>query len=312
MKAVVIKSTGNLYTILFDNQKLECKIQGKFRLKGKKTTNPIAVGDFIEFNRPENSEIGQITNIYPRKNYIIRKATNLARESHVLAANVDQALLLVTLTYPKTYTIFIDRFLASAEAYRIPVIIVFNKIDLYDANLIQELNYLTAIYEAIGYQCVEISAENRINTDLILNILKGKTSMISGNSGVGKSTLINAIDNQLHLKVGEVSVANEQGKHITTFAEMFPLSFGGYIIDTPGVRGFGVIDMERSEMYHFFPEIFRESKNCKYHNCLHENEPHCAVIKAIEEGRISKSRYISYLSVLNGEDEKKYRSDLYR
>lgn len=307
-KALVIKSTGSLYSVknLETNKILTCNIRGKLRIKGIKSTNPVAVGDIVEYYFPENSEIGVIKNVLDRKNYIIRKSINLSKQSHILAANVDQAILMVTIAFPETYPIFIDRFLISAEAYNIPAKIIFNKTDLYNQEQLDYLNNLTSIYENIGYECFSVSVKNKTNTDKISNLLKNKISVISGNSGVGKSSLINLIDPNLNLKTSEISDTHKSGKHTTTFAEMFELSHGGYIIDTPGIRGFGLYDIKKEELFHYFPEIFKNSVNCKYHNCTHMHEPGCAVMEAVEEGIVSELRYNNYLNILV-DDETKHR-----
>lgn len=297
-KGLVIKSTGSRYTVKLENNQITlCTLKGKFRKEGMRSTNPVAVGDYVEVMLEDNKETGIIVEIQERKNYIIRKSTNLSKESHIIAANVDQALLVVTLVKPKTTTLFIDRFLLSAEAYRIPVVLVFNKTDLYNEKENALLEQLIKTYKTAGYQCVKASVKNNINLDLIKHVLKDKVSVIAGNSGVGKSTIINAIDGNLKLKIGEISNYHLAGKHTTTFAEMHPLSFGGYIIDTPGIKGFGLIDVQKDEIYHFFPEIFKHSKHCEYYNCLHIQEPGCAVRKAAEKGEIGISRYNNYLNI---------------
>ena len=267
-----------------------CIIRGKLRIQGIKSTNPVAVGDMVEYSISENSETGVIKNVLNRKNYIIRKSTNLSKQTHILAANIDQAVLMVTIAYPETYTIFIDRFLITAEAYEIPAKIIFNKTDLYNEKQNQYLNELINIYQNAGYE----------------SLLKNKISLIAGNSGVGKSSLINLIDPGFDLKTSEISDYHKSGKHTTTFAEMFALSIGGYIIDTPGIRGFGLHDIKNEELFHFFPEIFRISKNCKYHNCTHVHEPGCAIKKAVEDKVVSQLRYENYLSILF-DDETKHR-----
>lgn len=307
-KALVIKSTGSLYSVknLKTNEILNCNVRGKLRIKGIKSTNPVAVGDIVEYYFPENSEIGVIKNVLDRKNYIIRKSTNLSKQSHILASNIDQAILMVTIAFPETYPIFIDRFLISAEAYNIPAKLVFNKIDLFDEEKTAYLNQLIGIYEKVGYECFAVSVKNKTNIDKINTLLKDKISVISGNSGVGKSSLINLIDPNLNLKTSEISDTHKSGKHTTTFAEMFELSVGGYIIDTPGIRGFGLYDIKKEEIFHYFPEIFKASENCKYHNCSHMHEPGCAVMEAVEEGIISELRYNNYLNILV-DDENKHR-----
>jgi ribosome biogenesis GTPase len=306
-KGLVIKSTGSWYTVKKDDGNLlDCKIKGTFRLQGTRTTNPVAVGDHVKIDAESRGDYGVIKEILPRKNYIIRKSSNLSRQYQIIAANIDQALLVITLTSPETPFRFIDRFLASAEAYRIPVNLIINKIDLYDAGMRKEVTQLKEMYEQIGYPCLETSVVKGKNIGPFRQLLKDKVNVISGKSGVGKSSLINAVDPELQIKTEDVSTYHKTGKHTTAYAEMHPLVFGGYVIDTPGIKGFGVIDMDREEIYHFFPEIFRFSRDCQYYNCLHTNEPNCAVIKALESGKISPSRYKSYRSLLDDQD-KKYR-----
>ncbi len=313
MTGVVIKSTGSWYIIRAkdDNKIYECRIRGKFRLSGIKSTNPVTVGDIVGFELEKNSNNGIITKIHDRKNYIIRKSVNLSKQTHIIAANIDQAFLLVTLESPPTYTNFIDRFLATAEAYSIPAIILFNKIDIYDKHLAEQKQKLEKIYRAIGYECLDISAIEKININKLKILMKDRVSMFSGHSGVGKSTLINTVAPELNLKTSEISVQHKQGQHTTTFAEMFPLPFGGYIIDTPGIKGFGVVDFEKDEIGDFFPEIFALKQDCKFNNCLHVNEPNCAVKLAVEKGTIATSRYNSYLQLLEDEQEN-YRVDNYQ
>ncbi len=312
MHGVVIKSTGSWYSVRVhdDDTVYKCRMRGKFRISGIKSTNPITVGDIVDFELEKDSDKGIITNIHDRKNYIIRKSVNLSKQTHIIAANIDQAFLLVTLENPLTFTSFIDRFLATAEAYSIPAIIIFNKIDLYDKKLALQKQELEKIYRAIGYECLDISATEKININKLKIMMKDRVSMFSGHSGVGKSTLINAIHPALGLKVSELSVQHNQGQHTTTFAEMFALPFGGYIIDTPGIKGFGVVDFEKDEIGDFFPEIFALKKDCKFNNCLHVNEPDCAVKLAVANNCIAKSRYHSYLQLLKGEQEN-YRVDNY-
>lgn len=307
-KGLVIKSTGSWYSVkdIETGNQISCNIRGKLRIQGIKSTNPVAVGDIVAYEIPENSVTGVIKDVLERKNYIIRKSTNLSKQTHILAANLDQAILMITIAYPETYTIFIDRFLITAEAYRIPAKLIFNKIDLYNDKQNKYLNDLTTIYRNAGYECFESSVKNLIGIDEIKNLLKNKISLIAGNSGVGKTSLINLIDPNLNLKTTEISDYHKSGKHTTTFAEMFELSMGGYVIDTPGIRGFGLHDFKNEELFHFFPEIFKISENCKYHNCTHVHEPGCAVKEAVKEGPISQLRYENYLSILF-DDETKHR-----
>ena len=305
-EGLVIKSTGSWYTVKSNDGVIhDCRIKGRFRMDGIRTTNPISVGDKVDFE--EETEANVIVKIHDRKNYIIRKSSNLSKHSQIIASNIDQAFLIVTVNYPLTTTTFIDRFLVAAEAYRIPVNLIFNKIDRYRPNDLDRLEELKFTYEKIGYKCFEISAKKGISLDIIKDALKGKINLLSGHSGVGKSTLINAIQPDLDLKTGEISEAHSQGKHTTTFSEMFELDFDGYIIDTPGIRGFGTIDMEKEEMSHFFPEIFRMSEHCQFNNCTHVHEPKCAVKGAVEIGEICMTRYESYLGMIMEDEDSKYR-----
>lgn len=303
MQGVVIKSTGSWYTVLSESGTIDCRIKGVFRIKDIKTTNPIAVGDNVDFEMEADGR-GVIHSIADRKNYIIRKSINLSKQSHILAANVDQALLVVTLAFPRTSAGFIDRFLLTAEAYHIPTKIIFNKVDLFlkDEKAMKELDDFIAIYEKIGYKCFKVSATEKMDIDVMRNLTKGKTTLISGHSGVGKSTLVNTMDAGLDLKVGEISDAHNKGKHTTTFAEMHPLSYGGFIIDTPGIKELGLVDMEKEEIGDYFPEMHSIKNQCKFNNCVHVNEPKCAVIAAVEKGEIALSRYTSYLGIMNGEE----------
>ncbi|WP_457617708.1 ribosome small subunit-dependent GTPase A [Lutibacter sp.] len=311
MKGVVIKSTGSWYTIYIENgKKIDCRLKGKFRIKGIKSTNPVAVGDYVNFEFEQGKETGVINKIFDRKNYIIRKSVNLSKQTHIIAANIDTAFLLVTLDSPPTSAGFIDRFLATAEAYNIPAVIIFNKIDMCTGALLEKKKALENIYTTIGYRCIDISATKNINIDKLIALMKGKTTMFSGHSGVGKTTLINAIGPSLNLKTAEISKQHKQGLHTTTFAEMFELSFGGFIIDTPGIKGFGVVDFEPQEISHYFVEFFKLSSKCKFNNCLHINEPKCAVKEALENNEIAHSRYNSYLQIIAG-DEEHYRTDIY-
>ena len=272
---------------------------------GHKTTNPIAVGDHVDFEiNKDNNNV--ITQIQRRKNYIIRRSSNLSKLYHIVAANIDHTLLIVTLQAPFTPAEFIDRYLITTEAYSIPVTLIFNKIDLYDENLVRQMNELISIYEKIGYPCIKTSAKTSENIEKLKDLVKDKITLISGISGVGKSTLINKIDHSINLKTGEISDYHQSGKHTTTFAEMLTLKNGGYIIDTPGIRGFGIIDFDKEELYHYFPEIFKFAEHCRYHNCVHDNEPGCAVKEALENGEISETRYRSYINILL-DDDSKYR-----
>lgn len=313
MEGTVYKSTGSWYTVkVSDGTFYECRIKGKFRIKGIKSTNPIAVGDIVHFDLDDKGDgnVGVINSIEDRKNYIIRKSVNLSKQTHIIAANLDQVFLLITLNNPITYTIFIDRFLVTAEAYDIPVVLVFNKIDTYSEEEKNEIKYLASLYRKIGYTCVAISAKKGKNVDKIKEMMIGKISMFSGHSGVGKSTLINAIEPNLDIKTAEISQQHLQGQHTTTFAEMFDLSFGAQIIDTPGIKGFGIVDMEREEIGDYFPELFALKQDCKFNNCIHLDEPKCAVKEALEEGRVSWSRYRSYVQMITGEEEN-YRIDIH-
>ncbi len=306
MTGVVIKSTGSWYWIRTeDHHQYKCRIRGKFRIKGIKSTNPVTVGDHVDFELESDNKTGIIINIHERKNYIIRKSVNLSKQTHIIVANIDRAFLMITIDKPPTLTPFIDRFLATAEAYDIEVVLLFNKIDLNDEKSNLKKNKLISIYRKIGYNCIEISAKERINIDEVKELMLGKVSMFSGHSGVGKSTLINVIAPDLNLKTAEISKLHKQGQHTTTFAEMFvlPTTPESYIIDTPGIKGFGVVDFEQYEISDYFPEFFALKHQCKFNNCLHVNEPNCAVKKSLEKGEIAPSRYKSYLQLLAGENE---------
>jgi ribosome biogenesis GTPase len=313
MTGTVYKSTGSWYYVKSDdNQFYNCRIKGKFRMKGIKSTNPIAVGDVVDFDLDETvDEVnGIITNIHDRKNYIVRKSVNLSKQTHIIASNIDIGFLIVTINNPITTTSFIDRFLVTAKAYGIEAILIFNKIDTFDEATLEEQLYLQHIYTEIGYKCLRVSATDNKGVAELMDIMKGKVSMFSGHSGVGKSTLVNAIEPTLKLKTKEISNSHAQGQHTTTFAEMFDLSNNIRIIDTPGIRGFGMVDMEKQEVSDYFPELFVLKEACKFNNCLHKEEPHCAVKKALDEDKITWSRYQSYLKILEG-DEEQYRNDIY-
>lgn len=307
-KGLVIKNTGSWYLVKTDDgNSIECKIKGTFRLKGIRSTNPVAVGDRVKIVRNQEGT-AFITEIEDRKNYIIRRSSNLSKQSHIIASNLDQCMLIITVNYPETSTTFIDRFLASAEAYRVPVCLIFNKTDLYSEEENRYLEGLINLYSTIGYTCYKTSTLNNLGIEEIKNALSGKITLFSGNSGVGKSTLINAILPEQNIKTGDISIVHNKGMHTTTFSEMYPVEKGGYIIDTPGIKGFGTFDMKDEEVGHYFKEIFKFSANCKYGNCTHRNEPGCAVREAVEKHYISESRYTSYLSILEDKDDGKYRS----
>lgn len=313
MKGTVYKSTGSWYTVKDEAGAFhQCRIKGKFRIKGIKSTNPLAVGDRVEFTLETvgDETIGVIDKIMDRDNYVIRKSVNLSKRTHIIAANVDLAFLLVTVSQPKTFTDFIDRFLVTAEAYSITPVLLFNKMDVYSPEERAEVSYLMDIYQKIGYTCLTISALGGFHVEELREMMKGKTCMFSGHSGVGKSTLVNALEPGLELKTAAISAQHLQGQHTTTFAEMFDLKFGARIIDTPGIRGFGIVDMEKDEIGDYFPEFFALKDQCKFNNCLHVDEPSCAVKDALENGEIAWSRYKSYLQILEG-DEENYRSDIY-
>ena len=290
-----------------DGKVVDCRVKGNFRLKGIRSTNPVAVGDHVRFDI-RNDGTAYIIEILERKNYIVRKASNLSKQSHILAANLDLCFLVVTISHPVTATTFIDRFLAAAEAYRVPVVLVFNKTDIYNEAEKEELKYLTALYESIGYMCLHVSAVEKTGIDALKETMNGKVSLLAGNSGVGKSSLVNTIAPEIAARVGEISRTHDTGMHTTTYTEMFEFMPGSYIVDTPGVKGFGTYDMETEEISHYFIEFFELSKDCRYSNCTHTHEPGCAVLEALESGRLAPSRYQSYLSMLEDKDEGKYRA----
>jgi ribosome biogenesis GTPase / thiamine phosphate phosphatase len=313
MTGTVYKSTGSWYYVKStENKFYNCRIKGKFRMKGIKSTNPIAVGDVVDFDLDETvDEVnGIITNIHDRKNYIVRKSVNLSKQTHIIASNIDIGFLIVTINNPITTTSFIDRFLVTAKAYGIEAILIFNKIDTFDDATLDEQLYMQHTYEEIGYKCLRVSATDNKGVSELMDLMKGKVSMFSGHSGVGKSTLVNAIEPTLNLKTKEISNSHAQGQHTTTFAEMFDLSNDIRIIDTPGIRGFGMVDMEKQEISDYFPEFFALKEGCKFNNCLHKEEPHCAIKKALDEDKIAWSRYQSYLKILEG-DEENFRNDIY-
>ena len=303
MQGLVIKSTGSWYEVITNSgETINCRIKGKFRTLDIKTTNPIAVGDKVEVEREPDQDTGLITTLHPRKNYIIRKSVNLSKQAQIIAANLDQAFLIVTLASPRTSLGFIDRFLVTAEAYAIPAMLIFNKLDLFSSDGLEILKEYQQIYEKAGYPCYSVSAIEQTNLDQIKQLLKDKVTLLSGHSGVGKSTLINALLPGSQLKTGDISDWSDKGKHTTTFAEMFELPFGGYLIDTPGIRELGVFDIEKQGLGRLFPEIRELMEDCKFHNCRHLNEPGCAVLKALENDEIESSRYDSYLSIYHNND----------
>lgn len=301
MTGIVVKSTGSHYLVRTGKgEVIDCVLKGKLRLDGRKTTNPVAVGDKVDIENENEGTV--ISNILPRKNYIIRKSINLSKQAQILASNLDQAILVATLVSPRTSLGFIDRFLVTAEAYSIPAKLVFNKADILNEELLALQQEIIDIYTKVGYECFVVSSVNGKDLDKIKTLLKDKTTLLSGHSGVGKSTLINAIEPKLNLKTGEISAAHSKGMHTTTFAELHELSFGGFIIDTPGIKELGLVEMKKEEVGHYFPEIRERMNDCKFNNCLHENEPKCAVKAAVENGEISEERYTSYLGILNGEE----------
>lgn len=304
MEGIVIKSTGSWYSVLSpDGTLTDCKLKGKFKISGIRTTNPLAVGDRVRFRVLQEENTGLITHILPRKNYIIRKATKLSKESQILAANLDQAIIIVTLAQPRTSTGFVDRFLITAEAYHVPAVIIFNKIDLYDDKLMDDLDALREIYENAGYQCYCVSALTGENTESVKDLIKGKTSLLAGHSGVGKSALINYIEPGLDLKTNPISRMHQKGVHTTTFAWMFKMSFGGFIIDTPGIKEFGLYELEKSTLGERYPEMRALMPDCRYTNCTHLHEPGCAVKEAVKKGKFSKIRYDGYLRIMSADND---------
>ena len=313
MTGLVYKSTGSWYSVKSEQGDfIECRMKGKFRIKGIKSTNPIAVGDIVDYELEESSDTttGTIHKIHDRKNYIVRKSVNLSHQMHIIASNIDQVFLLITINNPPTTFNFIDRFLVTAEAYGIEAILIFNKIDTLDEVTLDEQLYMQHVYEQIGYNCLRVSSTQKKGIEILKEMMVGKVSMFSGHSGVGKSTLVNAMEPSLHLKTTIISEQSKQGQHTTTFAEMYDLTFGAKIIDTPGIKGFGIVDMEPAEISGYFPEFFKLKDQCKFNNCLHKDEPHCAIKKALENDQIAWSRYNSYLKILEGDDEN-YRTDIY-
>jgi len=303
MKGIVVKSTGSWYTIRTEEGKhLQGRLAGKIRLDGRKSTNPVVVGDWVVFKIDDNDTVAVIQEILPRKNYIIRRSLNLSKQTHILASNIDQAVLMATLVMPRTSTGFIDRFLVTCEAYSIPAIILFNKKDLLHPELVEIQQGIMEMYKSIGYKCYAVSSFDEKDIQLVKQLLNNKTTLVAGHSGVGKSTFINAIQPELNLKTGEISDVHLKGKHTTTFTELFELNDGGFIIDSPGIKELGLVEMKPEEVGHYFPEIREVMNDCKFNNCKHENEPHCAVLKAVEEGKIHEERYINYLKMLNGDE----------
>lgn len=310
MKGLVIKNTGSWYVVRTDDgQFFDCKVKGNFRLKGIRSTNPVAVGDRVSITPGADGKTALIESLEDRRNYIIRKASNLSKQSHIIAANIDQAALVVTVSHPETSTTFIDRFLASAEAYRVPVVLIFNKTDIYSQDELSYLQAIITLYESLGYTCLRCSASTGDGIEAIYRAFSGKTTLLSGNSGVGKSTLLNRLIPEAGVRTAEISASHDTGMHTTTFSEMYtlPPSLNSYIIDTPGIKGFGTFDMERTEVSHYFREIFRIGQECRFADCTHTNEPGCAVRQAVEEHRIAQSRFTSYLSMLEDKDAEKYR-----
>ncbi len=306
LQGTVIKNTGSWYFVKTQSETVQCRIRGNFRMKGIRSTNPVTIGDRVEIT-VEKDGLGMIRKIEERRNYILRRSTNLSKKSHIIAANIDQAIIIATVSHPHTTTTFIDRFLATAQAYQIPARIIFNKVDIYSEEDQQKLEELSELYSGIGYPAYGISVKEKRNVDEVFQLFKDKTSVVAGHSGVGKSSLINLLSPEAKLKTGEISDYHKTGKHTTTFSEMLELPQGGYIIDTPGIRGFGTVDFESEEVYHFFPEIFKVAENCRFHNCLHLEEPGCAVKEALQNGEIAFSRYSSYLNILEDPEDTKYR-----
>jgi len=306
-RGVVLKSTGSRYRVIYgDGKIIDCFVKGKLRIKELRTTNPIAVGDNVLFEKDLTTDSGIITEVLDRRNYILRKSSNLSKRSQIIAANIDQVFLMITIILPETPVEFIDRFLITAEAYRVPAKIIINKTDLYGKSEVEKMEYLEAMYRKIGYECIRLSLNDKVNLDILKDQMSNKISLISGYSGVGKTTLLNTLNPAFRLKTAEISEYHRQGKHITTFPEMHQMPFGGFVIDTPGIRGFGVVDMQKNEIYHFFREIFIISRDCRFNNCLHLDEPGCAVRDSVERGEIDFLRYRSYLNIMDG-DDRKYR-----
>jgi ribosome biogenesis GTPase len=306
-QGIVVKSTGSRYRVIYRTDRtVECTIRGRFRVMEQRATNPVAVGDKVLFEFERDGNSGIITEVLDRKNYILRKASNLSKQTQVIAANIDQAFLMITIIFPETPVEFIDRFLMTAEAYRVPANLIINKTDLYGKEEEEKMRQIISVYGKAGYECFRMSLTDNSGIEEVKEKMRDKINLLAGNSGVGKTSLLNVLEPSLNLKTGEVSDYHKQGRHITTFPEMHKMSFGGYVIDTPGIRGFGVVDMARNEIYHFFPEIFRISEKCRFNNCLHLDEPGCEVRKAVEEGIIDPLRYRSYISIL-GDENSKYR-----
>ena len=299
--ATVVRATGSWYDVLHDGETVRCRIRGRLRLKGVRSTNPVVVGDEVACEADEGGDY-VIADILPRRNYVIRRASNLSKESHIIAANVDQALLMASLRSPETPTEFVDRFLVTCEAYKVPVTILLSKLDLQDAEAVAEFR---AVYEGAGYRVLEVSVREGRGVEEVRELLAGRTTLVSGNSGVGKSTLIQAIDPSLDIRTGEISDSHHKGRHTTTFSTMYPLAEGGAVIDTPGIKGFGLLDIDDAELWHYFPEMMRVAPGCRFYNCTHTHEPGCAVVAAVEAGEIAWSRYESYLKILD--DDEKYR-----